>query len=65
MTSILYYGPGCSGKHYLKDILIYNSFSFEDKDPRFTQAKTRSCTEVAQSRTILWKGYAANNLNFH
>ena len=46
MTSILYYGPGCNGKHYLKEILINNSFSFEDKDPRFAQAKTRSCTKV-------------------
>ena len=25
--------------HYLKEILILNSFSFEDKDPRFTSLK--------------------------
>ena len=27
------------GGHYLKEILILNSFSFEDKDPRFTRLK--------------------------
>ena len=26
-------------KRYLKEILILNSFSFEDKDPRFTRLK--------------------------
>ena len=25
--------------HYLKEILILNSFSFEEKDPRFTRPK--------------------------
>ena len=25
--------------HYLKEILFLNSFSFEDKDPRFTKLK--------------------------
>ena len=34
------------GGRYLKDILILNSFSFEDKDPRIYKAKTRSCTKV-------------------
>ena len=29
------------GGPYLKEILILNSFSFEDKDPRFYKAKTR------------------------
>ena len=27
------------GGRYLKEILILNSFSFEDKDPRFTRLK--------------------------
>ena len=27
------------GGHYLKEILILNSFFFEDKDPRFTRLK--------------------------
>ena len=27
------------GRRYLKEILILNSFSFEDKDPRFTRLK--------------------------
>ena len=27
------------GGHYLKEILILNSFCFEDKDPRFTRLK--------------------------
>ena len=27
------------GGHYLKEILILKSFSFEDKDPRFTRLK--------------------------
>ena len=27
------------GRGYLKEILILNSFSFEDKDPRFTRLK--------------------------
>ena len=27
------------GERYLKEILILNSFSFEDKDPRFTRLK--------------------------
>ena len=27
------------GGHYLKEILILNSFSFEDKDPRLTRIK--------------------------
>ena len=27
------------GGYYLKEILILNSFSFEDKDPRFTRLK--------------------------
>ena len=27
------------GGRYLKEILILNSFSFEDKDPRFTKLK--------------------------
>ena len=27
------------GEHYLKEILILNSFSFEDKNPRFTRLK--------------------------
>ena len=27
------------GERYLKEILILNSFSFEDKDPRFTWLK--------------------------
>jgi hypothetical protein len=32
------------GGWYLKARMpILNSFSFEDKDPRFTKAKTRSC----------------------
>ena len=26
--------------HYLKEILILNSFSFEEKDPRFTRLKS-------------------------
>ena len=26
-------------RHYLKEIIISNSFSFEDKDPRFTRLK--------------------------
>ena len=30
---------GLKGGHYLKEILILNSFSFEDKDPRFTRLK--------------------------
>ena len=30
-----------TGGCYLKEILILNSFSFEDKDPRFYKAKTR------------------------
>ena len=28
------------GGHYLKEILILNSFFFEDKDPRFSRLKT-------------------------
>ena len=28
------------GGHYLKEILILNSFSFEEKDPRFTRLKS-------------------------
>ena len=35
-----YYRPGFYVKHYLKEILILKVFSFEDKDPSFTQAKT-------------------------
>ena len=27
------------GRRYLKEILTLNSFSFEDKDPRFTRLK--------------------------
>ena len=34
------------GRGYLKEILILNSFSFEDKDPSIYKAKTRSCTRV-------------------
>jgi hypothetical protein len=34
------------GGRYLKEILILNSLSFEDKDPRFYKAKTRSCTKL-------------------
>ena len=36
------------GKPYLKEILILNSFYFDDKDPRFTQAKSSSCTKFTQ-----------------
>ena len=41
-------GPGFLKGRYLKDILILNSFSFEDKEPGFTQAKTKSCTKVTK-----------------
>ena len=34
------------GGSYLKEILILNSFSFEDKDPRIYKAKIRCCTKV-------------------
>ena len=37
---------------YLKEILILNSFSFEDKDPRCSKAKTRLL-----SKDYLYKGY--------
>ena len=44
-------------KPYQKEILILNSFYFDDKDPRFTQAKSSSCTKFTQYMTILQKGY--------
>ena len=53
LVASLYKKPGPSadfekvkGGRYLKEMLILNSFSFEDMYPRFTQAKTRSCTKV-------------------
>ena len=33
-------------RHYLEEMLMLNSFSFEDKDPSIYKAKTRSCTKV-------------------
>ena len=42
------------GGRYLKEILMMNSFSFEDKDPRFTSLKPGLAL-----RTILYKGHAS------
>ena len=46
LVSLLVKKPGPSadfekvkGRHYLKEMLILNSFSFEDKDPRFPRLK--------------------------
>ena len=48
---------------YLKEILILNSFCFEDKDPRFTRLKPGlSLRLLTFKRTILYRGMVLSGL---